>query len=380
MPAQAFLIAKQVAKAACLFHNTRMRRGMGIFLLFGLGIFSMSRPVFAAAARLDFDNPGMGMDRVLSLLLEDASAPGSAAPATVPGAPVTPIVVTVSGMRMGEIGYGLELKHILKLWRWLFPGQAPDESIIRKRLAELKAKERRFALQGQKPDNYVAVGVAAAVKRNGLRVEVVDFPWSRDPKDSEQTIAAFQKRLLALRDGSGTQGRPLFILAHSWGTVLMHDALLGLEQRGEIVPVQRLVTMGSPLVPHKLLVWIFRGICNISEHLQGSVSKPRGVLHWVNLWSDWDIYSNAISVADRNVRVDSSSLPYEARLNAMLVDAGTDHRAVRRDLDKLTDSLSWHESYWRGFRLTLKTLSASLSWDIMQENLDAVLPPPEAAR
>ncbi|MFA6003561.1 MAG: hypothetical protein WC881_05785 [Elusimicrobiota bacterium] len=354
------------------------RKTIGVFLAVGLGLAGLAWP--AAAARMDFDQAGSGLDQVLSLLWEDAAAPGFAA--AVPGAPVPPIVVTVSGMKMGEIGYGLELKHILKLWRWLFPGQPPDEALIRKRLAELKVKERRFAQQSQKPDNYLELGVAAAVKRSGLEAAVVNFPWSRDPKDSEEAIADFQKRLLALRDGAATQGRPLFIVAHSWGTILIHDALHGLERRGEAVPVQRLVTMGSPLVPHKLLVWMFRDICNISEHLQGSVSKPRNVRYWTNLWSDWDIYSNAVAAADRNLRVDSASLPYEARLNAMLVDPGTDHKSVRRDLGVLTDSLNWHESYWRGLRATLRTLGVSVDWNIMQENLDAVLPlsSPQAAR
>jgi pimeloyl-ACP methyl ester carboxylesterase len=175
-----------------------------------------------------------------------------------------------------------------------------------------------------------------------------------------------------MRDDERTKGRPLYIVAHSWGTVLIHDALLRLDRKGETIEVRRLVTLGSPLVPHRLFVRLFKDFHDLANRLQRRITRPAGVREWVNLWAQWDPYSNAIAAADRNIQVDLQAQPYAARIKTMIPTSGKD--AVERDLHALRNAGDWHESYRRGFRAVLGTIGENVSWDILQQNLLEVLP------
>jgi hypothetical protein len=154
--------------------------------------------------------------------------------------------------------------------------------------------------------------------------------------------------------------------------VLIHDALVRLDGKGQTIEVRRLVTLGSPLVPHRLFVRLFKDFHNLVDRLQRRVTRPAGVRQWVNLWAQWDPYSDPIALADANIQVDLQAQPYVKKLAGMIPVAGC--AAVKRDLKALENSGNWHESYGQGFRASLRTLGESVSWDILQENLAEVLP------
>ena len=327
-----------------------------------------SGPSRAAVAAFDSRGPA------LDLLLRDIRQDQLSVPGAVPGSrAVRPVIITVSGLALDEIGYGLEFKHIKELWQWLFPGKNVDDQVIREKLEEYHALyDNAPAAKSKKPQNYLELDMREAVQKYGLDVEVVNFDWSRDPEDSEQATAEFQKKLLELSSAEGAAGRPIYIIAHSWGTVLMHDALNNLDQQGKPVQVRRLVTMGSPIVPSSFFVWVFKEIEDIKERLQKTVRRPAGVENWSNLWAGYDSFSGVIDVADMNVRVDMGALPYARRLEALLK---TDQKKqAQADLEVLGRSTDWHESYRCAFTTELKSLGEAVRWDVLQENLGQVLP------
>jgi pimeloyl-ACP methyl ester carboxylesterase len=322
----------------------------------------------AAPPAVVFDGAGSAMDYVVSTLQDDA------APAIGQAQAIQPLVITVSGLEMGDINIGsISVGQILALWRKLFPNQPADEKLIRARLAQLQEEMRLPSNKGEKrPSNYVETAMREAAKRNGYDIDIVDFEWSRDPDDTQQTVARFVKQLQALQKSPAARGRPLYIVAHSWGTVLMHEALVRLAEKGETVEVQRFVSLGSPLVPSRIFIWIFKKLQNWESHLQRNVSKPKGVRQWTNLWAGWDPYSNAIEAADQNIRVDLPAAPYEARLKALLHTPKK--KIARKDLGRLRQSGRWHFSYLLGFKVELASLQEGISLDILQERLADVLP------
>jgi hypothetical protein len=320
-----------------------------------------------------FESGGPGIAQILAGIKSDLATHPGLIP-QVPAKLVKPVVITISGMEEAKIGRGIELGQILKVWYWLFPGQKPpDEDTLAQRLEEIHAKTRSVGeCTSRKPENYLELDMKKAAEKNGLDLDVINFDWSRDPKETGQTIEMFESELLALRDNAQTKGRPLYIVSHSWGTVLIHDALVRLEARGQIIEVRRLVTLGSPLVPHRLFVRLFKDFHNLVDRLQRRVTRPAGVHEWVNLWAQWDPYSDPIALADANIQVDLQAQPYAQKLESLIPTAGED--AVKSDLDALRSPGNWHESYRRGFRASLRTLNEDVSWDILQENLGEVLP------
>lgn len=349
-----------------------------------LGFFAvlfLSSAVSARAHAMEtgparFDSPGSGIDGIILGIKRDSAASG------LPGdsAPVRPIIVTVSGLEMGELGMYLEFKHVLAAWKWLFPDKKVDEKFIREKLLEMhrergdleEAGAGRGAQRPKKPENYLETDIKDALKRNELDAEVVHFSWSRDPEDTDQVADAFRERLSALDASAHAQGRPLYIIAHSWGSVLMHEAMSRLEAAGGRVEVRRFVTLGSPLVPENTLVWIFREVEKLKERLQRKVEKPRSVGLWVNLWAKLDENSNEVSAADENVRVDLVAVPYQERLTALLKTPKK--KLAAKDLSTLNDSNHWHDAYRKGFYASFEALEETVAWEILQDNLSRVLP------
>ena len=302
--------------------------------------------------------------RVPGILLGFALSAGAEPPPVPERGPVWPIVVTASGIRFEELGVGLELRHILKLLQRVFP----DIDVSSAYVEELDSPR---PLKVPIPENYLETDLRTAALRNGILAEIVHFSWSQDPEESARWVVEFKRRLLALQAGSG--GRPIHIAAHSWGSVLMHQALNELEREGRPVEVRRFVSMGSPLVPRRLLTRVVRDAEAALGRLQKTVVKPKSVRRWVNLWAENDLFSGPIAAADENLRVDMAVEPYEKRLKALLASA-PDKKAVRRDLKTLKDPHAWHESYHYGIYAELPTLGETLSWNVLQDHVMDVLP------
>ncbi len=346
--------------------------------VFGLALLLLAAALRPGAALdpmdIPFDGPGLSASRILSELRADIASPaGRAAFPIGPARAVRPVVVAVSGLAMDDIGLcGVELRDIVKIWKELFPNQPPDVARISRALAALQDTLRDAGGDKPRPQDYLAESLREAAQKYRLDVEIVDFPWSRDPKDSDRAADEFTRRLLALRDGPATRGQPLYIVAHSWGGVLIHEALMRLERQGRPVVVERLVTLGAPLVPDKLWLRIFKKIGGGEAHLQSRVAKPRGVRRWVNFWADFDPVSNSVSAADENVRVDLPARPYEFRLQALLDTPA--RRAARKDLALLRSAGLWHFSYLDGFQAEFPALHESVFWNIPEMELPIALP------
>ena len=348
-------------------------------LLFACGLLvaAQARPAAAAAdsPQISFDQGG-SLDGLLRALKEDAaSAVRRAAPPV--GAPkaVTPVVVAVSGLEFANIGIGgIEYKDLVAFWKKLFPDRPVNEEELRAEYAEMRAATQLGAAPAPpKADDYLAANLAQLAKRDGIDVEIINFAWSRDPKDTDWTADSFAQRLLALRDSPAMSGRPLYIAAHSWGSVLIYEALMRLQDKGQIIDVPRMVTLGSPLVPSRLWVRFFKEMCDRDYHLHASIEKPQGVRQWGNLWAALDPYSNTLNAADRNDRVDLAAVPYEQRLLSLLKTTN-DKKAVKADLAALRNSGKWHFSYIIGFKATLPTIGAEVCWDIPQAYEPQMLP------
>ncbi|MCX5789508.1 MAG: hypothetical protein NTX64_13540 [Elusimicrobia bacterium] len=343
----------------------------------GLLLAAQARPAAAAddSPQIFFDQAG-SLDGLLRALKEDAaSASRRAAPPVGEAKAVTPILVTVCGLEFSKISIGgIEYDDLVAFWKKLFPDRPVKEEEIRAEYAEMQAMMHDTAAPAPpKPDDYLAQDLAELARKAGVDVEIVNFAWSRDPKDTERTADSFAQKLLALRDAPATRGRPLYIAAHSWGTVLIYEALMRLQLKEQIIEVPRLVTLGSPLVPSRLWVRLFKEKCNHDYHLQRSIVKPQGVRQWENLWAALDPYSNTLTAADRNDRVDLPAVPYEEKLIALLKTA-QDKKAVKADLAALRNSGRWHFSYILGFKAALPTIGADVCWDIPRAYEGQMLP------
>ncbi|MFA6094039.1 MAG: hypothetical protein WCU88_12045 [Elusimicrobiota bacterium] len=324
-----------------------------------------------------------GSDAPLSAVLQGIEADAKRIPAPQASAVPSdgdsrPIIVAVSGLSSNELGVGLELKHLLAVWKFLFPGKAPNVKLLMDRLDEMHREmradldeetSRRISRRG---NDYLAEALRGLAQRNGLELEIQDMPWSRDPENTKETVELFKKKLLALQ--SASPERPLYIVAHSWGSVLMHDALNALVKDKRPVKVRRLTTVGSPLVPQKLFVRIFKDIQIVKEKMQTRVKKPASVQEWVNIWAEPDMFSNTIASADKNLRIDEPAVVYEKRLNALLDSGSADKKQVKKDLKALQNSIIWHEAYHDGFEMELRSLSEHLRWDFPQQNERELLP------
>jgi hypothetical protein len=313
--------------------------------------------------------------KVLAALLFCAlPALGRAEPPPVPeGLAVRPIVVTVGGIRFEEVGIGLEVRHIQELIHRLFPGTDISSEFVLERLEALRGNGAARQAKVPIPENYMETDLRSAALRNGIDCEIVHFSWSQDPEDTAKVVREFKTKLAALGARAAAEGRPLHIAAHSWGSVLMHEALIELEREGRPVAVRRFVSMGSPLVPHNLLTGIVRGIEGALGRLQKRVEKPKRVYRWVNLWAEYDIFSGPIAAADENIRVDEAALSYDRRLVALLASA-PDQKAVKKDLKTLRDAHAWHESYHYGIYADLPTLGETVAWEVLQDRVKDILP------
>jgi hypothetical protein len=73
------------------------------------------------------------------------------------------------------------------------------------------------------------------------------------------------------------------VVAHSWGTVVAHDALLDLEAESPTLEVANLITLGSPL-------WLVR------RFLEDSSGRKSGRLdRWTNVHARGDLVGSWLS-------------------------------------------------------------------------------------
>lgn len=305
-------------------------------------------------------------------LTADLQFPAARAPlgdAILPDNPASPapVIITVPGLSFAQIGpEALELKTIKNLIHFFFPKKnvagtdlAPGyEAALRGyyMLEDGEPLPAAGARTSRVPDNYIEEKLKDLPGYAGLDLVVLPFHWSRDPDDTDTVIPVLAENIAAVYDKYKDTGRPVFILSHSWGTLLSHSALQRLSRTRPDLRINRWITMGSPLMPNNFLVDLFVKIGVKKEDLERTVSKPAIVRQWRNLWALRDIFSNEIKAADGNDQVDLPVKGIEPRLIDLMLHNKLLKKDARKDLITLRNPDTWHESYFYDYRATLRSL------------------------
>jgi len=327
-----------------------------------------------------------GTDPVLMELLSQGSPDARELPAVPsPGKSVpagAPVVIAVSGLDFKELGWGLEVKDLIRIARLLFPCE--EKGALRPHCAagNLSAlssavagyNSRYAALGGYDkggsgefalPDKVYGENYIEGVLKNGP-FTVIPFDWSRDSKDSAAVIKEFSGKLKKVHEKYGASGRPIRILSHSWGTVLMYNALQNLAAEGSAVKVDKFITIGSPLMPGNVLVDMFMLLKIRRQDLEAAVRKPSTVAVWSNLWASRDPFSNNIAAADDNYQVDGEVGDPEKELEKLVMVPGSLGKRIRAELFRLKDIRLWHASYFAGYKAELSTLNRTIDIDVFE--------------
>ena len=284
-----------------------------------------------------------------------------------------PVVITVPGLKFGEVGWGpLELKHFLKLIGIFFPHKAIDAADIANTFVAFN-RDYFFLEEGESaadlaagmperamPDNYLELKLKEIPGYENHDIKVTPFPWSRDPADTEKTVPELEKTIIAAYDAYKNTGRPVYILAHSWGSVLAHEALHHVAKYRPDVRIDKFITAGSPLVPANFVVKLFMKLQIKKEHLEKAVTKPAGVKVWRNIWATRDAYSNAIPAADSNFQADAQVENVEPTLINLILHNKLLKKEARADLFKIRNIKDWHGAYFYDFKASLKSINKEI--------------------
>lgn len=280
-----------------------------------------------------------------------------------------PVLITVPGLSFAEIGPSLvELRFIFKIIRFFFPHKNVSESDI---APHLDAANREYFMldDGEAappvttrrvPDNYIEEKLKELPGYADHDLVVVPFQWSRDPDDSDKVIPELADRITQVYDQYKNSGRPVYILAHSWGTILSHSALHRVSRARPDVKIKRWITMGSPLAPGNIIVDIFIKVGIKKEQLERLVAKPCIVGQWRNIWAKRDPASNEIRPADANTQVDTAVEGLEPQLIDLILHNKPLRKDAKKDLLKVRSIGDWHGSYFYDYRATLRSLQKEI--------------------
>ncbi|MBI4350663.1 MAG: hypothetical protein HY550_04435 [Elusimicrobia bacterium] len=285
---------------------------------------------------------------------------GAAVPAPVPLPPAPaavkrPVVISIVGVDFAELGLGkLELAYFRKIIDHFKPGKDLDEKLFSAGIAGVGEDAALHQAYLRLPDDYLDAKLAEVLP--GEKYEIVPLRWSRDPDESEAAVPLIEAGIRKIFAAAKAEGRPVYLVAHSWGTVLAHTALHRLAVSSTDVRIDKLITLGSPLVPGHWWLDIFLKLEINAGQLQQYVSKPANTGLWLNLWARNDFFSNEIKAADRNMLEDDWTLKLEARVKkAAELDHSLRDEALR-DLFFLKSMRTWHFAYIYDFRIYLKTI------------------------
>ncbi|OGR52782.1 MAG: hypothetical protein A2049_06670 [Elusimicrobia bacterium GWA2_62_23] len=288
-----------------------------------------------------------------------------------------PVVITVSGLKFGEIGAGpAELRNLIRFLRFFFRNKDITEADVvngvvsfspRYFFPEEDPEARDLPSMGARlEDNYLEVKLKEIPGYEQHDVVVVPFRWSRDPGDTKPTLPQLQEKIIQVYDEYKDSGRPIYILAHSWGSVMTHTALHRIHLSRPDVRIDKLITAGSPLVPGNIVVKLFLKIEKMSEGLERKVRKPANVDVWRNIWAMRDAYSNAIPAADTNYQADAEVENLEPTLIQLILHNKLLKKEARRDLFKMRDIKAWHGAYFFDYRAELKSLQKEIFVPVFQ--------------
>lgn len=283
-----------------------------------------------------------------------------------------PVVITLAGLKFEEIGGLLEVRHFLKLVKILFPKRNFKEAELTAAFADfnreyffIEDEEDVLALAAttvqKEPDNYVEACVRAVPGFADHDVVLIPFPWSRDPGDSEEVMPGLAAKIIEIYDAYKASGRPIYIMAHSWGSVLTHSALHAVERVRPDVRIDKFITVGSPLMPANFIVKLFLKIEIKQGDLEKAVSRPSVLKSWTNIWTSRDAFSNFIAAADHNYQADAEVEKVEPLLIDLILHNKPLRKEAKKDLYKVRNVDDWHSSYFYDYKATLNSLQKELS-------------------
>ena len=280
------------------------------------------------------------------------------------------MVISIVGVDFAELGIGkLELAYFKKIIEHFKPGHSLDENLFAAGISSIGEDaamgEIYLKQPGEKlPDDYLDARLAEVLP--GEKYEIVPLRWSRDPDESEAAVPLIETEIKRIFAAAKAQGRPVYLVAHSWGTILAHTALHRLAVSSPEVRVDKLITLGSPLVPGHWWLELFLKLEINAGQLQKYVAKPANTAYWVNLWARNDFFSNEIKAADRNLLEDDWTLKLEARVKrAAELDHSLRDEALR-DLFFLKSLKTWHFAYIYDFQIYLKTVQENYEKSIFE--------------
>ncbi len=293
-----------------------------------------------------------------------------------------PVIITVPGLRFGEIGWGsLEIRNILRFFQFFFRNRELSEADIASGLVafnplyffppEDREEEELLAASDldRMPDNYLELKLQELPGYSEHNVAIIPFAWSRDPGDTKKTLPQLQALITEVFDAYKGTGRPVYILAHSWGSVLSHTALHRVARARPDVRIEKFITAGSPLVPGNFVTKIFVKLEAIKGGLRKRVTKPANVGAWRNFWAARDAYSNKIPAADSNYQADARVENVEPLLLTLILHNNLLKKQALRDLFKVRDIKAWHGSYFFDYQASLKSISREIDIAVFKPEL-----------
>lgn len=282
----------------------------------------------------------------------DIQAAPEPAPARAAGKPV---VITIVGVDFAEVGFGkLELAYFKDILGHLIGMHSLDVSLFERKMEAVRADIAGNDAYGKLPDNYLDARLAAVLPPG--KYDIAPIRWSRDPDESAAAVPLVEAEIRRIVKAAKAEGRPVYLVAHSWGTILAHTALHRLAKSAPEVKIDKLITLGSPLVPGHWWLEIFLKYQIKEGQLQSYVAKPANVALWLNLWAYNDFFSNRIAAADRNMLVDGDTRELEAQVKRAAELNHSLRPEALRDLFFLKSIKGWHFAYIMDFQVFLKTL------------------------
>ena len=220
------------------------------------------------------------------------------------------------------------------------------------------------------PHTYVEDAVNAMLATAGKHYMVVPLRWNRIVAQTTAAEANLENWLPQVSAAAQANHKPLYIFAHSWGTILTRHVLMTLAAKGSPVHVDKYITVGSPMVPANPVIEEFDRLQlpNAKDEYGDSIRKPANVASWTNFWAKHDVFSNVIPAADLNYRVDDDADRYQELLHAAIKALQNPVKALE-DLKTLNNFAIWHSSYMVGYHQYFAAIKSQVNLDIPNKDV-----------
>ncbi|NNN05794.1 MAG: hypothetical protein HKL90_07820 [Elusimicrobia bacterium] len=262
------------------------------------------------------------------------------------------VVVTVCGLDFAELKQAILDR--------LFKNDARKMAAAAPRLNKIRLGS---SVPSKTNNAYLEDALTGMLATAGKHYLVVPLLWDRNVEQTAAAEAHFMAWLPRIYAATAAAHKPLYVVGHSWGTVMLHHVLVDLAARGSPVRVDKFITLGSPLVPSDALIKLFDGLELPPQDYGAQSAKPANVSTWINFWGARDIFSNAINTADADYRVDDAANADSALLYLAILDPKRDAQAAA-NLVTLDDFSLWHASYYAGYDQYFPAIQSRLDLDI----------------